>query len=248
MQVDYEADTYFGQCSICGLLQHFVRSNRAIRETYRCTGCKASLREREQALSIIGCYGDLRANTFTELVATEGFRRLHIYEPGTVGPYRRLFKPLPHYFQSDYYDEADRAKATPQLPHQSLEALSYDDQSFDLTISSDILEHVRKPLTAFAELYRVLKPGGYNIFTVPLQEPAATKSVARVDTEGAVDVHILPEYYHGNGKGGRSLVYTDFGLDIVDMLNSVGFSAHVHKAVTGSRVANRIYTVIARRF
>lgn len=244
---EFDPDSYFGRCSICGQLQDFVRAARPIRETYRCQACKASLREREQAQSILDCYGNLHANTLQELVTLEAFKRLKIYEPGTVGPFRKLFKPLPNYHQSDYYLEVDRHRATPELPHQSLEALSYPDQSFDLLITSDILEHVRKPMQAFAETYRVLKPGGYHVFTVPLQEPVPAKTVARVDVSADQDVHILPEYYHGNGKGGRSLVYNDFGRDIVDMLTTVGFSAFLRRAITGSTEANRAYTVIARR-
>jgi SAM-dependent methyltransferase len=248
LTTDFEADSYFGRCSICGQRQDFIRETRPIRETYRCKTCKASLREREQAQAILGCYGDLHGNTLQELVTMEPFKRLNIYEPGTVGPFRKIFKPLPNYHQSDYYPEADRSKATPELPHQSLEALTYSDEHFDLIISSDIIEHIRRPLQAFAETRRVLKPGGYHVFTVPLQEPIPDKTVTRVDVSGEEEVHLLPECYHGNGKGGRSLVYNDFGRDIVEMLTAVGFSAFLRRANTASTEANRAYTVIARRY
>lgn len=243
----FGADSYFGRCSICGQFQEFVQASRAIREGYRCLACKGSLREREQAQSILDCYSELRASTLTDLVSIDEFRCLKIYEPGTIGAFRKLFKPLPHYNQSDYYAESDRAMATSQVPHQNLEDLSYPDKSFDLIVNSDILEHVRKPMKAFAEIFRVLKPGGYHVFTVPLQEPLATKTVARVDTSGEEDIHILPEHYHGNGKGGRSLVYTDFGKDITDMLAAVGFSAFLRRSISESQEANRVLTVIARR-
>ena len=244
----FDEDSYFGQCCICGDWQDFVRSNRAIRETYRCQTCHASLREREQAQAILNCYIDLGADTLAELAAVEGFRNLHIYEPGTSGPFRKLFKTLPNYYQSDYYEEADRSKANADLPHQSLEDLSYPDESFDLVVTSDILEHVRKPMVAFAEIFRVLKPSGYHVFTVPMQDPLPSKSLARVDTtSNEADVFILPEHYHGNGKGGRSLVYTDFGRDILDMLAEVGFVAYLCKPASGSAVTKQIYTVVAKR-
>lgn len=244
---EFDPDSYLGQCSVCGQLQEFVRAARPIRETYRCQACKASLREREQAHAIVDVYSKMTANTLQELVTLEPFKRLKIYEPGTAGAARKLFKHLPNYHQSDYYLEADRHKSTYELPHQSLEALSYPSQSFDLLITSDILEHVRHPMQAFAETYRVLKPGGCHVFTIPLQEPVPAKTVARVDVTKEQDLHILPPHYHGNGKGGQSLVYNDFGRDIVDMLTNVGFSPFLRRAVTASIEASRVYTVIAKR-
>jgi len=247
METDFEADSYFGLCSICGHFQEFKRSARSIRETYRCAQCKALLREREQAQSILACYDSLRASTLSDLVEKTEFRHLHIYEPGTIGPFRRLFKGLPHYQQSDYYPEEQRSQAPLEVPHQSLEELGFADASFDLVITSDILEHVRKPERAFAEIARVLKPGGYHVFTVPLQEPLPAKTIARVDTSGDTDKPLLPEYYHGNGKGGRSLVYTDFGADIMDMLSSAGFVSHLRRPSTASAIVNRAITVVSKR-
>lgn len=232
---------------VCGLSQLFARAKHAIRETYNCQHCKASLRERGQAEAILACYEGLHAATLSELVEYSDFRRLHIYEPGTIGPFRRLFKRLPYYQQSDYYSEIERSKAPPDIPHQSLEKLCFADASFDLVITSDILEHVRLPERAFSEIARVLKPGGYHVFTVPLQEPLPATTVARVDTSGEFDKPLLPEHYHGNGKGGRSLVYTDFGADVLQMLARAGCTAHFHRPSTDSETANGTMTVVSRR-
>jgi ubiquinone/menaquinone biosynthesis C-methylase UbiE len=40
------------------------------------------------------------------------------------------------------------------------EALPYDDASFDLVLSYDVLEHVEDPATSLLEIARVLRPGG----------------------------------------------------------------------------------------
>ncbi|MFN8713993.1 MAG: methyltransferase domain-containing protein [Bacteroidota bacterium] len=42
-----------------------------------------------------------------------------------------------------------------------------DTNTFDTVICSDVLEHIRKPEFLFAEMIRVLKPGGHLILTVP---------------------------------------------------------------------------------
>lgn len=47
-------------------------------------------------------------------------------------------------------------------------ALPYPDGFFDLVTACDVIEHVEDDRRAFAELTRVLKPGGCLIFSVPL--------------------------------------------------------------------------------
>jgi ubiquinone/menaquinone biosynthesis C-methylase UbiE len=46
-------------------------------------------------------------------------------------------------------------------------ALPFPDASFDLVLATDIIEHVDADDRALAEIYRVLKPGGTALITVP---------------------------------------------------------------------------------
>ncbi len=45
--------------------------------------------------------------------------------------------------------------------------IPYPDNTFDIVLASDVLEHIYDTKTAFRELARVLKPGGTLIITVP---------------------------------------------------------------------------------
>ncbi len=45
--------------------------------------------------------------------------------------------------------------------------LSFADNSLDALVCLAVLEHVENPLKACAEMYRVLKPGGYCLVTIP---------------------------------------------------------------------------------
>ena len=45
--------------------------------------------------------------------------------------------------------------------------LSFEDDSFDLLVSVEVLEHVGKPEKMVAEIGRVLKPGGISLITFP---------------------------------------------------------------------------------
>jgi len=44
------------------------------------------------------------------------------------------------------------------------------DQSFDLVIACDVLEHIPDDKAALTEIFRILRPGGFVILTVPQQD------------------------------------------------------------------------------
>lgn len=55
-----------------------------------------------------------------------------------------------------------------------LEDLPYEDEAFDVVISTDVLEHVLDFYGATREMVRVLKPGGYLLARVPFEEDMKT--------------------------------------------------------------------------
>ena len=97
------------------------------------------------------------------------------------------------------------------------------DNSFDVVITSDVLEHVRRPYDGFTEVRRVLRPGGVHIFSIPITFPMRKRTRARVDTSGEDDVFLIEPRYHN----GKHLVYTDFGADLITRLSELGFDTEV---------------------
>ncbi len=84
-------------------------------------------------------------------------------------------------------------------------------------------------MLAFAEVLRVLRPGGHHIFTVPLRWPLPGTTGSRVDYSGSDDVFLVPPEYHGSPHDPRgSLVYTDFGMDLPEKLRELGFETATH--------------------
>ncbi len=217
-------DCWQGKCSICGHSGIFLRSHKSIREGYPCPKCKATLRYRHQAFIILNIFNNPSITTFVELVGNPDFRDLCIYEPGIIGPFRKYIKNLKGYHQSYYWADVRPGEYFNGVRCENLEALTFGDDFFDLIITSDIFEHIRKPFTAFGEVYRVLKPGGRHIFTVPMTWPLPEETQYRVNVDGVQDIHIKEPVYHGSpvDKNG-SLVYMDFGMDILRQLERIGF-------------------------
>jgi SAM-dependent methyltransferase len=108
--------------------------------------------------------------------------------------------------------------------HEDVLNMSFPDNSFDLIVSNDVLEHVPSPEKALQECVRVLRPGGTMLVTIPFFS-SRDASVTRAEVVGNTTNHLLPPAFHGNPVSENgSLVFTDFGWDIFRMFLSVGFS------------------------
>lgn len=60
-------------------------------------------------------------------------------------------------------------------------ALTYPDNTFDLIVSCEVIEHVGQPELMVREMYRVMKPGGIAIMTFPSREfPVTYDPVNRI--------------------------------------------------------------------
>ncbi|MCB9893960.1 MAG: class I SAM-dependent methyltransferase [Planctomycetes bacterium] len=60
-----------------------------------------------------------------------------------------------------------RARGLEKLVQADLRRLPVADASLDLVTSLDTLEHIDDDKSALSEIFRVLKPGGHGLFTVP---------------------------------------------------------------------------------
>ena len=110
------------------------------------------------------------------------------------------------------------------IRHEDIENLSFLEAHLDLIVSNDVFEHVPNPAKAFAECARVLKPGGIMLATIPFHS-ASDYSVVRARLDNGQVEHILFPSYHGNPvSADGSLVFTDFGWDLLNVMKESGFS------------------------
>jgi SAM-dependent methyltransferase len=99
--------------------------------------------------------------------------------------------------------------------------LTFTDNTFDLFLTQDVLEHVFNPQKAVREMLRVVKPGGYVIFTIPIFHGKKTVRRARLDENGNVE-YIEDAVYHGNPVDSEgSLAVWDYGDDFIDDLKKL---------------------------
>ena len=127
-------------------------------------------------------------------------------------------------FGSEYLGyEYEGGTSTNGIRHEDVEHLSFADEAIDLIVSNDVFEHVPHPELAFAECARILKPGGLMLASIPFHAGNESTVVRSELAENGV-THFLPPLYHGNPiSQDGSLVFTDFGWDIMESLNLAGF-------------------------
>ena len=149
-----------------------------------------------------------------------------IYNTATDDCFGRVLRHYDGYYSSCYKDGvAPGTEISSRSSCQNIEALTYGDGSFDFVITEDVFEHVRRPDKGFREVFRVLRNGGYHVFTVPFHFDRPT--ITRVDTTGADDVQLLPPEYHGDPLRGTILAYRTFGIDLFEQLGAIGFETRV---------------------
>jgi SAM-dependent methyltransferase len=198
-----------GFCDICDQKVEFISNQPWFRDYLICPICKSVPRERALMQVLLRYCPDYR------------MQRIHESSPGGRGVSERLGRECQHYSYSHYFPDTPPGaiNAAYKARCESLEGLTFPDESFDLIITQDVMEHVLDPQAAFREIARVLKPGGAHIFTVPLvRKNEASRPRAQRNPDGTIN-YPLPAEYHGNPVDNKgSLVTMDWGYDIVSTI------------------------------
>jgi SAM-dependent methyltransferase len=114
---------------------------------------------------------------------------------------------------------------------EDITKLSFADENLDLIVSSDVLEHVPDAAGAFRESFRVLRPGGAHVFTVP-NEP---RTVRRAALENGEVRHLVePPEYHSDPLDPKGiLAFWHFGPDMQQQFGDSGLIFNVVKGPEG---------------
>ena len=181
-------------CPICGYHGVFVSVGHPPRWDARCVGCGSRERHRLTQLWIVEGGGDRLA----------GKRILHFAPERIVS---RMMRGNPLYETADLHQ--------PGVTHRvDITRVPLTDASYDVVMAHHVLEHIPDDSEAMRELYRLLKPGGIAVLSVPINasregtyENAAVTTAAERFAHFSAEDHV--RYY---------------GLDFEARLASVGFA------------------------
>src|SRR5262249_40972797 len=152
--------------------------------------------------------------------------RIYMTEQVT-GLYAWLKSRYPDLIGSEYLGaQEERGAVCGGVRNEDLTALTFADQSFDLVLSFDVLEHVPDVDRALRECFRSLRPGGSLVFSAPFRPGSRTNVVrARLGADGTIE-HLLPPEYHENpvNRERGALCFRDFGWQVLDQMRAVGFA------------------------
>jgi SAM-dependent methyltransferase len=195
-----------GYCPICERSTYFIQFSNWLRDYYKCVHCDSIPRQRALVSAL---------NLFVPK-----WKSLAIHESSPCGPASEYIKRnSPQYTQSFFFPNIALGTHYNGNRCENLESMTFPDNSFDLFITQDVMEHVNNPEKAFREISRVLKPNGIYLFTVPIYQNL-DRSSPRILVEEDGQIHTIKEpVYHGNPIDiNGSLVTYDYGLDFSDLI------------------------------
>lgn len=137
------------ECPICGFTGKFLGFGDPVRTAAQCRKCWSL--ERHRLLSLVIQRGAVSLRNRDVLNFTAD------HSVGTLAADSRTYRT------SNYPTASGGDFAF------NIEQIDLPDESYDVVICSHVLEHVNDRM-AFAEVYRILRPGGQFVFMIPIVE------------------------------------------------------------------------------
>lgn len=214
-----EADTPFRAfCSICNSWEPFTISPPItgwinLRNRVSCKRCGFSGRHRASYQAIAASPAWQNGTALVMEAVTSYYRLLSSRFPGVIGT---------EYLSDDMQPGQIKEFDGQMIRHEDMMNMSFSTGSIDAIYHGDVLEHIPDMSKGLKECYRVLKPGGELIFTVPFYSDRDDTIIRAEIIDGKrVDHH--PPAYHGNPLSNEGvLVFSEPGLNFLDLLSSIG--------------------------
>jgi SAM-dependent methyltransferase len=198
------------------------KCNLLERENYFCIRCFTNFRVRSHAKTILHLTG--HSSTEEMIRYMKKNENFVVYETGNYNIFKiNKLNKINNYIVSEYYEEIEAGTYVNGMRNENLESLTFSDNSIDLLLNSDVLEHVGNLDNALNEIRRVLKVGGFHVFTVPVDiNLPATVERAQIQ-DGKLIMIKKPEMHGDPFRPDGILAFRDFGCDILEYMSRQGF-------------------------
>ena len=189
-----------GFCNVAGRESEFIVASDNIRETVVSTVSSSINRHRQLVCALSMALFDNPNFSLPDIAASINNRNLRVYlaETKSVLPKSLRSNLKPELLVcSEYFGPQYRSgEVVGGILHQDLQQTSFDDESFDIIITSEVFEHIPDAIGAEKEVMRILRPGGVYCFTVPFL-PAGEHDLvlAEMDDNGQVEYFAEPQFH-----------------------------------------------------
>lgn len=222
-------------CASCGRDTRFLVSGNESR-SIRCLSCRSTAISLATVSQIRQLPLDPKSSSVYEL-------SYH----GAV--FRHLQTSFANFTFSEFFGPPAGGALVNGVRNEDVQRLSFADASFDLVSSTEVFEHVPEYLAGFAQVCRVLRPGGWFVFTVPFFDDPQTRCICRLGAGGRLE-WVGPEEYHDSqvtGVGSVPVFWHHSKLQILADLRSVGFASAELKETRHFTPSVPQHVVVARR-
>lgn len=196
------------------------------REGHACATCQMSKRVRMLLWSIRQLFP-----------VSGGLRVVHFNQINHLSP---ALRALGDVTETCYQPGMERVVKVGELVNEDICQLTFPDNHFDLAIHSETLEHLFDFGRGLSEVQRVLKPGGAQVYTVPLLHSRPTRQRLQLTAEGCI-LNLLPPSFHGNE--GEFPVVWEFGSDFLEQRQASISELHYDNSWQNPTV----FTVVERK-
>ncbi len=142
---------------------------------------------------------------------------------------------------SEYFDDHPPGTCVNGIRNENLECLTYSDNSFNILINSDVLEHVSDLNKALSEIKRVLKPGGFHVFTLPV-DYELPKTIERARIHDKKIEYLMAPVMHGDTiRGSGILAFRDFGKNVLEYISRDGLECKELKYFRDNAFITSVY-------
>jgi SAM-dependent methyltransferase len=225
-------------CCICGhdgtMSYDFpdVRLRKAhgiglLRETLRCKSCGGTMRDRQVAYGLLQAIAERSGTPAPDLHSLrhrqDGF--LRILDTDAFSSINRTLRGMTGYVWSQYQSGRPNGSALADGSiNVNLESMPFASDSFDVILTSDVMEHVFNDGLAHREIFRCLAPRGRYIFTVPF-DPCIVAHRKLTQPTGQGRSHfLLEEHIHGDPHARTGIIaHRIYGRQLLDDMHALGY-------------------------